>query len=387
MTDQAPWLLALDEAARAAVRVPLTTNAAGLVECRLRAPVGAHTLQVPLGLGAGLRVRLEVPVGADQRAALRLEIPPDGRLCLPGQADLRVLHPDGRDPPLPLPPPRPATRWQVALLLDATCHWHPPGPASGTMPLAGAEPVVTPAAEAARRMVGRLLDDPARRADLSGQLTGFLGALLGSATGGEYALIGFADRTAHHELPEDLKPAFIIRRPTGSGRFAAWDRDQARAHLAALPASSGGDWEDALAEALAAALRLPWADAANRLVVVFGDSPGHSITAPLRGAQALVRGVDVDLAAAALHARGIEILTLYHRPPVDFGAHAPRAVRELLAATAAQYRRLASSPAHALASDPLDPDALAELAGRLRSRQVPLARGVSLGWVDDDRGR
>lgn len=353
-----PWIEVLRADAGASQRAPLVADPRdGSRALCVQAPAGADWVHIPVGLGERLICRCELPVDADGRVVLRLRRDDAGTWHLADTPDLRVLAPEYPAPPLPLPAPVGAP-WQVAVLIDCTTRWFP-------SELPGQPP-----------QSGLLLAAGAGWADLRRRLAAIGPALsAGPQDTPQVAIIGFADAPLPEVAAADLTPrAAAVSTAT---RFRPWDPSGVDAGLAALPASPGGDWVDALAEALMAAAALPWASGAHRLVLVLGDSPGYAILHPIGAtADALAREHDVDLAAAALYARGIELATVYHCPPAAFSNGVARPARAILAATAAQYRRLASSPAHAWDSASLDP---LTLAARLRERAGPLARGVSLG--------
>lgn len=359
-----PWCEVLTPDALATRRLALHAGSDGAVACTLRAPAGAETVQVPIGRDDRLWLRCELPVSADGSVHLTLRPGPDGQ-WRPGPElpELRLLAPEAAAPPLPLPVPAPDAPWQVALLIDRTTHWFAPEAAAGPR-------------------AGLLLADPVRWQPLAGQFRALLSALAGpGGTPVQWALLGFADAPIPEIAASDLQSRAQSEPVTGERRFRPW-QPSASDGLDSLTATPGGDWVDALAEALLAAAALPWSASARRLVLVFGDSPGHALLHPLPPlADAQAREHDVDLAAGLLYARGIEVVTLWQQPPAAFSAAVARTARTLIDATGAQYRRLATSPAHARNSEALDPGALAAL---LRGRRTPLARGVSLGLAEAD---
>ena len=145
--------------------------------------------------------------------------------------------------------------------------------------------------------------------------------------------------------PEDLADGYLLRPPAGAGRFFPWSPERCREALSAVEPTPGGDFVDALAEALHACRSLPWGEGTRRIVLVCGDSPGHSVAHPLPpGADARVRRLDVDVEAEHLHERGVEIATLYFDPQGNAGLGQAVFRKELLAAARDQYRRLASLP-------------------------------------------
>ena len=153
-----------------------------------------------------------------------------------------------------------------------------------------------------------------------------------------------------------------------------------RARLRSTP---GGDFVDALADALAAARRLQWGDERRHLLILIGDSPGHSTIHPVpMGGDALPRGADVDSEAARLHRdHRVEILTLYHPPPATLASPLPETQQALLDHAREQYRRLASEPRLSFTTADFDPG---RAAATLLERRLPLGRGPAWGLL---RGR
>ena len=137
---------------------------------------------------------------------------------------------------------------------------------------------------------------------------------------------------------------------------------------------------DALADGLHACGELHWRPRSRKLVVLAGDSPGHSLETPVpSGGDAHARLHDVDREALRLHRAGIEILSLYTGPAATVSGDDPvtQRRRALLDHARDQYRRLASEPG--LAVEALDPEILAR---RLLGRTRPLGRGASYGCLE-----
>jgi hypothetical protein len=163
--------------------------------------------------------------------------------------------------------------------------------------------------------------------------------------------LAFGDYRPPSVSAHDLRPAYVVQ-PDGPRRVFRGGLDSlAKDGFEVLRPSAGGDFVDALADGLHTATELPWSPAARKILVLIGDSPGYSVLNPppsLSNAQSRIH--DVDTEAAALHARGVEIVTVRHDIGLtrqDFLHLAPEIY---LHYTEEQYRAVASLPAYATQS-------------------------------------
>lgn len=186
------------------------------------------------------------------------------------------------------------------------------------------------------------------------------------------AVMAFGDQDPPAVTAPDLRPRYRLRPSDEQLHVAGIGR--LREKLLALDPTPGADFVDALADALNACVRLRWRKEARKIVVVSGDSPGHSLLFPLpKGADLGVRRFDVDTQAFALHRLGIEIVTIYHDPPAEKKV---AFARELLSEAKAQYMRLASIPELSFEASAFQPEAAAERVGKMTGA---IARGPALG--------
>lgn len=193
------------------------------------------------------------------------------------------------------------------------------------------------------------------------------------------AVLAFADQPCAALQSDDLRPEFDLFPPAERRRLEAMDLRALGLLLTNLVGSSGGDFVDALGDALGAASeQYHWRPEARHLLLLCGDSPGHSLVhgAPV-GADLRVRRQDVDQAAIRLHyEHGVELATLF----LDW----PQALRDSTLVTSlhlfaeAQYRRLASWPGLAFTGSRFDPKAAAEA---WLHPPVVLGRGPTLGLL------
>ncbi len=168
--------------------------------------------------------------------------------------------------------------------------------------------------------------------------------------------------------------------------------------LSSIPVPNVGDYVDALAEGLDAALHVGWREDARKLLVVLGDSPGHSVLAAvprhasrnahlrqavaggsLRLADSRIRRRDVHECAEQLHAHGIEIATLFFEDGARSIEMSSAAGQQLVDHTRRQYRELASLPQWAFRID--GSSDLAELGAVLKARPSVIGRGFCPGFA------
>lgn len=330
---------------------------------RLRALPGASAIHLAVSGADGVCLRAEVPADENESVLVRLEQlegqGPDGQPYLaatsPGRHVL-TLAPDERyAAPLPIGIPSAGSPLDLALVIDGTTR----APSENGH--------------------GLLLSDAEAWASRVDQLTGFVDSLMPHFSDVRLAVSAFGDDPPSPAKAVDLQPRYRLH-PAASQLslepFASESRQDLRQRLLALPPTSGGDFVDAVADALAACRQLRWRPEARKLLVLLGDSPGHSILhPPPLGAGVLVRELDVDREAMRLHVEeGVEIITAYLEPSssgwreIDFKL-------QLVEFARAQYQRLASRPEMALTGS-----SLASSGAEIVLRQTGLlGRGSSWG--------
>lgn len=344
--------------------LPLEIEGPGSYELHLAALPGASALHLELSREGAVGHRFEVAAGAGEVVPVHLDWTADGRIGLrsPGREVLE-LPPDARyAPPPPIRAPRGGgAGLDLVLLVDATTRiW-----------------VEATQEQKKRGELGKprlLLGQPdfwRPRVDLLVSIAEGLAASADLAIG----IVAFGD----HEIPgvraPELRPTYVLHPPSAAAaRPVPFQPSALRAALESLPATSGGDFVDALAEGLARCADLPWRPGSRRVVLVMGDSPGYSLTSPApAGANGRVRERTVEAEADRLHRQGVEIATLYQSLPEVSRFAALDVPRRLMEHAAGQYRTLASRPEMAWESGSIDPD------GAVRSLlEAPgaLARGA-----------
>jgi len=362
-------LLALPPGGSTAVEHPLPVGEPGS-GCRLqlRCLPGAEGLHLPLLRDGGVCLRGELVAYGGESVVVGVEVDPRGEahLTSPGR-HLYTLPPDDRFAPLPpLPVASGAATLDLAIVIDGTTRFVPRPPSQE-------EPTV--------RSTSLLADRDA----WAGEVERLLSAVEEMTAGhGEvrWEALAFGDGALPGMVGSgQLRPRYLLE-PREPGRRALRPLPLAelRARLLALPPTSGGDYVDALPEALGAAAALHWSGQARKLLLLYGDSPGHSLRDPLPpGADARARELDVETATANLHRRGVERLTIYsdlgqeHLALLDDQKH-------LLAQTWHQYTRLASRPELAFTASTWDPQSAA--AAWKASPRI-LGWGHDLGILSD----
>lgn len=354
-------LLAFDADGRGLRGHPLSLTGPGSsCSLRLRSLPGASGVHLALTDGEGVLLRAEVASESEEWVEVSIEWDAGGRWSV-ASAGRRVLQLPVEDANAPLPPLRPslkARQLDLALLVDGTTR-------------AGANALL------AERETWRAHAE--KLVALAEGLTETMKADL------RVAVIAFGDRPLPAASALDLGPAYHLDPAEPEERaLRPVDRRQFHSRLLALRPTSGGDFVDALADALAACRQLRWRNGSRKVLVVTGDSPGYSIGRPAPwGCDAQVREHDVDVEAAALHRQGIEIVTLYHPPAVEAATRG--FMGPFVEHTRAQYRRLAARPDLCCEAAELDP----ALIVRALTRRVPaIGRGASPGILSGPgRGR
>lgn len=326
---------------------------AGVLDLRcMRGASGIH-----LVLTRDDAVCLRAEIGAEPGEVVRVEVAVDEdgpHVSSRGRSVLLLPREARYDPAPPIRPAAADAPLDLAIVIDGTLRkWQEKGRLLDDRTLWGAhvEAMIDFAAGAAAEEATKRLD-------------------------ARVAVIAFGDQELPAVTAHDLRPAYRLYPAEDDRVLQGLDRDRLREALLAVPSTPGGDYVDALADALAAALRLRWREHARKLVLVSGDSPGASLLHPLpKGTDVCVRERDVDTQALALHRNGVEIATIHHAPPADSAHYALPTHRQLLQATRAQYERLAST--RELAFDAAGFDAT-RAAAVLRHIAEPLGRRAAL---------
>jgi hypothetical protein len=324
--------------------VPLPLKAGGpSCSVYLRCLPGAAAIHLAFLNGEGsvvLRTEVQAAGGETVPVQVTLGAERDVRVWSRGRKVLTLPVDALYEPPPPIHAMGPGTRLDLAFVIDGTAR---------RFALEG------------ERIISEPLLGQTTWLDRVELLTRFAEVLAEGADGSRFTVLVFGDEELKGIEAGDLRPGYLVDPPEGKRRFSPWSPEECREALSWIDPTPGGDFVDALADALQACRRLPWREKARRLVVVCGDSPGHSVAHPLPpGADARVRRLDVDVEAEHLHEAGVEIATLYFNPPGDVGPRQAAFQRELLGATREQYARLASLPEMAFQLSRFDPEKAAQ---------------------------
>lgn len=361
------------------VQERLEVDASGSAQVSLRCPEGAAALhlevvdedRVPLA-------RAEIEAAGGEEVAVRVRMEDEVVVAESRGRRVRLLPSDLRyAPALPIEPRGEEASLDLLFLVDGTAK---------TGLDEGAE-VGEPAGVRRYESLRPLLSDEEAWEGHVEFLLGIAQALCEKREDCRVGVLAFADEPPPEATAPDLKPAYLLHpAPPGCRNLRPYEAPELRRSLLSVPASSGGDFVDALAEGLAKCADLPWRGDARKVVVLSGDSPGFSLLHPApRGADARVRRLTVDAQADELHRRGVEIVTIYNDAAEQAGVYTNlRPQKSLLEHARLQYARLASWPGLAFR---LSTVVAERIAGTLAATPDLLARGASYGILAGERSR
>ena len=297
----------------------------------LRNLPGATHIHIVVGRENEPVLRVEIPAhgGETVRVEFRLDADGQAQLNCPGRGLTRLpLKPALPPCDTPISPANPTDSLDLAIVVDATTRCFFRHPASG---LWDSRP---------------LLADAGRWQAHAAKLCGLVETMARQYPQCRVALLAFGDQPIPNVTAPELQPSFwLYPGMANPGLLRPLNRDRLKTELAAIEPSSGGDFVDALADALAACTGLHWKPSARKLVLLSGDSPGASLLWPVRkGGDACVREHDVDTQALRLHRLGVELLTVYHAPEPGFIEDLIGPPREFQRHAQEQYQRLAALP-------------------------------------------
>lgn len=303
---------------------------------RFRCLEGASAVHLSLWQADRIRLRAELFSASGEEVTFDLQGGPDGELLLhapgrEGDLSLLSLEPYVDNVP-PFVPDGASGKLDLALVFD------------GTSRLLHAAAEKERKAKTSKRSQPKASQEPWRQH--LREIEKLASAL--AAEGGELrvAVLAFGDHAVEGLKAADLQTDYVLFPLQQSGReFEVYDAERLGARLAAIPPAPGGDFVDALADALQAARQLRWRPEARKLLLVCGDSPGFGVShAAPPGSDLCVRELDLEVEVRELHRERVELATVYHdslrSEDPDLLPPAP----DLLRHAEWQYRELASRP-------------------------------------------
>ena len=335
----------------------------GRCTVRLAGLPGSAGIHLPLvDAGGALAQRLEVATSAGEEVLLEMRLAEDGAVVAnAGQWPVFTPSTDPNYSPLPpLVPVADGKKLDLALIIDGTARYYN--------------------AETARSQP--LIPDRDLWARHTTLLCEAVDSLAGAHEDVQVAMFAFGDHHFTELQDKQLQPKYLLHPENPVDRaLGRYSRERLERQLRDVPYSPGGDFLDALGDALhfATSSTLRWRPDARKLLLVSGDSPGYSVMHPAPwGADLLAREHDVDMVAKELHRRGVEVATIFHDLPEDSG-YDSRTVKALLRHAEDQYRALACRRQWAFTLAGLDSETL---SSRLATTGT-VGRGHCLGQLLD----
>ncbi len=291
----------------------------------LRALRGASAIHLALSAQGKVVLRAEVEAGEGEEVQLGVHLSSGSapRLTAPAGRSLFTLPPDTYFRPAdPFLPPRQSGRLDLIVLVDCTLRSY----------------------DEKGEDNGRLLEQKEHWEQHLEALLRFIERVAEESQSVRLAALGFADDPLQKVSAHDLVPAFrLFPAIAEQRRLEAISIPELGTRLARIPSSSGGDFVDALADALDECAAARWRPDARKLLLLSGDSPGYSILNPAPwGANAAPRRKDIESVSLDLHNKGVEVVSIFHPVPAASGIHDRPRVPELLHYARQQYRNLAS---------------------------------------------
>lgn len=342
-------------------RLPLQ-EAGSRCSILLRNLPGASHIHVLLSVGNTKKFRAEIPADNNETVWVDVELDAAGSLQVqsPGRNLMLLRLTPGLPPTMPIYLDGSCESLDLAIVIDGSSRIYSGNPANATG-------------------LSLLLANKERWGAHVDKLCRFIEAISQNCKTCRIVILAFGDQAIVDLTTPDLGPVYqLYPRDISNQRLQPLSLQPIQTQLLTIPPTSGGDFVDALADALAACNRLNWQPrGARKLVLISGDSPGHSILYPApKGADACIRENDVDTQALRLHRQNVELLSIYHDPEMDFWNSQLEPQRELLQYAQEQYRRLASLPELALVASQFDGAAAAETWWSLRGF---IGRGGTFG--------
>lgn len=338
---------------------------------RIRRLPGASAIHLLLRCPGGAALRAEIRPDMDDPVPVLVTLDAQAGLRIsPGERRVLLLPVDDRyEPPPPLCSARDTGKLDLLFLVDATTQRLIAGNERDRLP-ARLAPLIDRMQPAAWQALADGLAELAKR----------LGADYPSV---RTSALGFGDHSLEFLASSpDLLCAYAIYPALVEQRLLRpFSDEQLRARLRRIPPTSGGDFVDALAEGLEACGEVGWRPEARHLVILFGDSPGFSLSrATPTAADAHVRCLDVESEALRLHVRHqVEIGAIYAGVPPDALPYQVAAPETYLDFARDQYESLASHRSLYWSLAEFTPELA---ANAIRQSPQVLGRGVAYGVLE-----
>ncbi len=350
-------------------------------ECtiHLRTPVGADGLHLVLLESNEPKLRLEMTTSEKEDVFIKIKLDEEGNPQIMGNLhDTFILplaeHYSSNNKLIS--PPKPEQHIEIAIIIDATMRVF-------------VEEKITENGVEERKLFAKLLieqdkePDQKRWAEYANKLTDFIEAI-SKDTKYKVAILAFGDQKQPHINAPELTPRYKLWPEKNERVLQPLNTQDIKNTLQNIEATSGGDFVDALADAMMACHQLHWHENSRKLVIMLGDSPGHSLIEPiLKGGDLCARQADVDTAAMLLHDLGIEILSIYNAPSEEASEYFKNNTdkTKLLEYTKKQYQKLASYSELAFQISEFEPETAAK---RFCNRDFSIGRGMMFGELVEE---
>jgi hypothetical protein len=343
-------------------------------ECtiRLRTPAGASGLHLLILESGKPKLRMEIATHKDEEVNLMVVLDKEGNPHILEKDGFILPISEHYSPVQLIYLPNKIQQLDIVMIVDATMRIF-------------ADETITENNEEKRSYLAKLLidaDKPTWETYIE-KLSGFI-ENISKKKDYKISILSFGDYKQPQISAPELIPKYIIKPEEERERsLQLLEPKQIMRNLRSIEATSGGDFVDALADAMIACIDLNWRNDARKLLIIFGDSPGHSIMYPTpKGGDLCARQIDVDTVAMHLHQLGIEILTIYNAPSeeaYDYFKEVQGSGFELLDHTKKQYQQLASLPELAFQIANFDPIKAAKI---FSNWMVPIGRGMVFGEIN-----
>ena len=325
---------------------------------------GASATQVPVLQDGRIVCRLEVESDRADHIEVTLEWDADRGIVATSHRRVFVLPPHVRHAPVPPIHPRAGPALDLYFVIDGTTRSAPPlAPPPPQATPRSDEVQIPPPPPAPPPPPDLLLENRLEWTRHVDQLVSLANRLTQQYGDLQYGVLAFGDHQIEGIEAADLKPAYALMPERAPRLLHSLKNDALRKSLLEMKPSRGGDFVDALGDALNAAAGIGWRPDARKVLVVSGDSPGFALlqhpSVPLYG-DSQTRRFDVMEQAEELHRNGVEIMTVYHS--VTGGTFTVPDARPFEFAHD-QYRRLASHADLAFQAATFDPEQAASTLG------------------------